>query len=210
MGFVVDGIALGHFSLVASMFLPVSFNWLSIIYFFISHPRPMTFAFQTLCHLFIWMTYTLLYLYVHHPQRPALQYLPSLLAKNWPASIFLADCHYTGLFEMIVGVFTTCHTQNTRDSSICFFLFNRTTLQVYVTYLTGALYVHALWFYKHQHDNWVCFKLFVACQQWWFQWRFCFLSSVPGYLPEEEEHKPLDPSVQLHTAISSILCMTSC
>jgi hypothetical protein len=34
-----------------------------------------------------------------------------------------------------------------------YFLFNRTTLQVFVTYLTGALYVHTLWFYKHQHDN---------------------------------------------------------
>ena len=34
-----------------------------------------------------------------------------------------------------------------------FFLFNRTTLQVFVTYLTGALYVRPLWFYKHQHDN---------------------------------------------------------
>jgi len=28
------------------------------------------------------------------------------------------------------------------DSSICIFSFNRTTLQVFVTYLTGALYVH--------------------------------------------------------------------
>ena len=34
-----------------------------------------------------------------------------------------------------------------------YFLFNRTTLQVFVTYLTGALYVHPLWFYKHPHDN---------------------------------------------------------
>jgi hypothetical protein len=34
-----------------------------------------------------------------------------------------------------------------------YFLFNRTTLQVFVTYLTGAVYVHLLWFYKHQHDN---------------------------------------------------------
>jgi len=60
----------------------------------------------------------------------------------------------TGLLEMTVGVLTTCHTQYTWDSSICiFFLFNRTTLQVFVTYLTGALYVHPLWFYKHQHDN---------------------------------------------------------
>jgi len=34
-----------------------------------------------------------------------------------------------------------------------YFLFNRTTLQVFVTYRTGALYVHPLWFYKRQHDN---------------------------------------------------------
>jgi len=54
---------------------------------------------------------------------------------------------------MTVGVLTTCHTQYTSDSSICIFLLNRTTLQVFVTYLTGALYVHPLWFYKHQHDN---------------------------------------------------------
>ena len=61
--------------------------------------------------------------------------------------------YYTGLFKMIVGVLTTCHTQYTWDSSICIFLFNTTTLQVFVTYLTGALYVHPMWFYKHQHDN---------------------------------------------------------
>jgi hypothetical protein len=54
---------------------------------------------------------------------------------------------------MIVGVLTTCHIQYTWDSSICIFLFNRTTLQVFVTYLTRALYVHPLWFCKHQHDN---------------------------------------------------------
>ena len=58
---------------------------------------------------------------------------------------------------MTVGVLTTCHTQYTWDRSICiFFLFNRTTLQVFVTYLTGAV------------------------------WEF------------------LDPSVQLHTPISSL------
>jgi hypothetical protein len=52
------------------------------------------------------------------------------------------DCsQYTGLFKIIVGVLTTFHTQYTWDSSICMFLFNRTTLQVFVTYLTGALYV---------------------------------------------------------------------
>ena len=70
----------------------------------------------------------------------------------------------TGLFKMFVGVFSTCHTQYTWDSSICIFLFNRTTLQVFVPYLTGALCVHFLWFYKHQHENRVRSKLFVACQ----------------------------------------------
>jgi len=70
---------------------------------------------------------------------------------------------YTGLFVMIVGDLTTCHTQYTWDSSICILLFNRTSLQIFVAYLTGALYVHSLWFYKHQHDNRVRSKLFVAC-----------------------------------------------
>ena len=97
---------------------------------------------------------------------------------------------YTGFFEIIVGVLTTCHTQYTWDRSICFLLFNRTILQVFVTYRTGALYVHPLWFHKHQHDNWVRSKLFVACQRWWFQWRFWFVPSVPGYLREEEKPKP--------------------
>jgi len=95
----------------------------------------------------------------------------------------------TGLFKMIVGVLTTCHTQYTWDRSICIFLFNGQTLKVCVTYLTGALYVHPLWFYKHQHDNLVRSKLFVACQRWRFQWRFWFVPSVPGYLQEEEEHR---------------------
>ena len=39
---------------------------------------------------------------------------------------------------MIVGVLTTCHTQYTWDRSICIFLFNRTTLQVFVTCLIGS------------------------------------------------------------------------
>jgi len=77
--------------------------------------------------------------------------------------VFLLLC--TGLFKMIAGALTTCHTQHTWDSSMCIFLFNRTTLQVFVTYLTGSLYVHPLWFYKHQHENRVRSKLFVACQQ---------------------------------------------
>ena len=45
---------------------------------------------------------------------------------------------------MTVRVLTTCHTQYTTDSNICVSLFNRTTLPVFVTYLTGALYVHPL------------------------------------------------------------------
>ena len=95
---------------------------------------------------------------------------------------------------MIVEVLTICHTQYTGDTSIlvCGFLFNRTTLQIFVTYLTGALYVHPLWFCKHVHDNRVRSKLSVACQRWWFQWRFWFVPSVPWYLREEEGHKP-DP-----------------
>ena len=52
--------------------------------------------------------------------------------------------------------------------------------------------MHHLWSYKHQHDNPVRSKLSVACQRWWFQWRFWFVPSVPGYLREEDEHKP-DP-----------------
>ena len=83
-------------------------------------------------------------------------------------------CVCAGIFKMIVGVLTTCHTQYTWDRRICvFFLFNGTTLQVFVTYLTGALYVQPLCFYKHQHDN----RVRSACQRWWFQWRFWFVPS---------------------------------
>jgi hypothetical protein len=70
---------------------------------------------------------------------------------------------------MIVGALTTCHTQYAWDKSICIILFDRTRLQVFVTYLIGALYVHLLWFYKHQHDNRVHSKLFVACNNLQFQ-----------------------------------------
>jgi len=42
---------------------------------------------------------------------------------------------------MTVGVLTTCHTQYTCDRGICIFLFNRTTLPVFVTYLIGAINV---------------------------------------------------------------------
>ena len=83
---------------------------------------------------------------------------------------------------MIVGVLTTCHTLYTWDRSIYIFLFHRTTLQVFVTYLIGDLYVHPLWFYKHQHDNRFRSKLFVVCQRWWFQWRFCTYKAPIRYV----------------------------
>ena len=76
---------------------------------------------------------------------------------------------------MIVGVSKTCNAQYTWDSSICIFLFNKTTPQVFVTYPTGALYVHTLWLYKHQHYN----PVRSACQRWRFQCRCRFVPSVP-------------------------------
>ena len=54
----------------------------------------------------------------------------------------------SALFEIIVGVLTTCHTQYTWDSNICNFLFNRTTLQVFVTYL--FLQVSRNWRYESE------------------------------------------------------------
>ena len=54
---------------------------------------------------------------------------------------------------MIVGVLTTCHTQYTWDRSVCIFYLIEQHSKFFFTYLTGALYVHALWFYKHQHDH---------------------------------------------------------
>ena len=105
---------------------------------------------------------------------------------------------------MIVGVLTTCHTQYTWDRSICIFLFNRTTLQVFVTYLTGALYVQPLWFYKHQNDN----RLLSACPRWWFQWRFWFVPSVPGNtrtLSLETVHTTFEWNCQM-VVVSRIWC----
>jgi len=68
----------------------------------------------------------------------------------------------------------------------CIFSFNRTTLHVFVTYLTGALHMHPLWFYKHQHDNRVRSKLFVARGRWWFQWRFAAI--LVNCAPSGEMH----------------------
>jgi len=94
---------------------------------------------------------------------------------------------------MIVGVLTTCHTKYTWSRSICVFLFNRTTLQVFVTYLTGALYVHPLWFYKHQHENRVRSKLFVACQQVAFSLPFAAI--LVNCAPSGEMHNYCTPHI---------------
>jgi len=88
---------------------------------------------------------------------------------------------------MILGVSTTCHTQYTWDRSICIFLFNRTTLQVFVTYLTGALFVHPLWFYKHQHASQVyCIRqvvktpTIISNNRVFLSLRFCVAHTVTG------------------------------
>jgi hypothetical protein len=96
---------------------------------------------------------------------------------------------YTGLLKMFVEALTTCDTQYTWDGSICIFLFNRKTLQVFVTYRTDGL----LWFYIHQHDNGVRYKLFVACQRWWFQWRFAAI--LVNCAPSGELHNYCTPHI---------------
>jgi len=95
---------------------------------------------------------------------------------------------------MTVGVLATCHTQYTWDRSTCiFFLFNRTTLQVFVTYLTVSLYVHPLWFYKYQHENRVRSKLFVACQHAAFSLPFAAI--LVNCAPSGEMHNYCTPHV---------------
>jgi len=53
--------------------------------------------------------------------------------------------------------------------------------------------VHPLWFYKHQHDNRVHSKLFVACQRWWFQWRFAAI--LVKCAPSGEMHNYCTPHI---------------
>jgi len=96
-------------------------------------------------------------------------------------------CWKYRLFKMIVGVLTTCYTQYTWDRYIRIFLFNRTTLYVFVTYLTSALYVHPLWFYKHQHEYRVRSKLSVACQP--------FAAILVNCAPSGEMHNYCTPHI---------------
>jgi len=48
-------------------------------------------------------------------------------------------CFIQGYSKLFGGVLTTSHTQYTCDSSLCNFVFNRTKLQDFVTYLRVAL-----------------------------------------------------------------------
>ena len=62
-----------------------------------------------------------------------------------------------------------------------------------MTYLTGALYVHPLWFYKHQHENRVRSKLFVACQQVAFSLPFAAI--LVNCAPSGEMHNYCTPHI---------------
>jgi len=95
----------------------------------------------------------------------------------------------TGLFEKIVGGLTICHMQYTWDRSTCVFFYLIEQHSKFLLHTLQVLYMCTICDSTDtQHDNPVRSKLFVACQRWWF-W---FVPSVPGYLREEEEHKP-DP-----------------
>ena len=61
---------------------------------------------------------------------------PFIMGDTEDKFILLLSTQCTELFKMIVVVLTTCHTQYTWDSSICIFLFNRTTLQAPIRYVT--------------------------------------------------------------------------
>ena len=50
----------------------------------------------------------------------------------------------TGLFEMIVGVLTTCHTNTLEIGVYVFFFYLIDQHSKFVTYLTDALYVYPL------------------------------------------------------------------
>ena len=66
----------------------------------------------------------------------------------------------TGLFEMIVWVLATCHTQYTWDRSICIFFYLIEQHSTFLfTYLIGALYVHHLWFCTLEVGEYVVFYL---------------------------------------------------
>ena len=62
-----------------------------------------------------------------------------------------------------------------------------------MTYLTGALHVHHLWYHKHQHENRVRSKLFVACQDVAFS--LLFAASLVNCAPSGEMHNYCTPHI---------------
>jgi len=98
-----------------------------VLRFIYRHSQTHTFDRTTLFRVIIWPYRLLLTQQTHETIQRSQQY-----------RVIRNDCR--GL--------TTCHTKYTWDRSRCFILFNITTLPVFVTYLTGALYVHPLWFYR--------------------------------------------------------------
>jgi len=62
-----------------------------------------------------------------------------------------------------------------------------------VTYLTGALYVHHLWFYKHQHENRVRSQTRVACQHVAFSLPFAAI--LVNCAPNGEMHNYCTPHI---------------
>jgi hypothetical protein len=80
----------------------------------------------------------------------------------------------------------------TWDRSVCIFLFSRTTLKVFVKYVTGALYVHPLWFYKHQHDNRVRYKLKCSTQN---AFSLLFAAILVNCAPSGEMHNYCTPHI---------------
>jgi len=58
---------------------------------------------------------------------------------SWGFPALMADVGFsTGLFEMIVGVLTTCHTQYTSDRSMCIFFY---LIEQHSKFLLQTLYV---------------------------------------------------------------------
>ena len=129
----------------------------------------------------------------------------------------IRSCQYNPLqgYSKWLSGFWQLVIQNTLKIGVyVFFLFNRTTLQVFATYLICALYVHPLWFYKYQHDNRVRSKLFVACQRWWFQWRFwlynrkrCTYRAPIRYVTKTWSVVLLNKKKKIHILISQVYCV---
>ena len=57
---------------------------------------------------------------------------------------FILTDVYTGLFKMIVGVLTTCHTQYTWDSSICIFFYLTEQHSKFLLHTLQVLYICTL------------------------------------------------------------------